>query len=83
MALTEVMADKEELWDAMAARHGLAPTPYSDVSSWAFGDFVFGWDYDVIADGSKARRAGFHSYVETEEMFLRIFTDLRARRLIP
>ena len=83
MALTEVMADKEGLWDAMVARHGLAPTPYSDVSSWAFGDFVFRWDYDVIADGSKARRAGFHSYVETEEMFLRIFTDLRARRLIP
>ena len=83
MSLTDVMADKGALWDSMVEKYALLPTPYSDVSSWGFGDFVFGWDYDVIADGSKARRAGFHSYVETEEMFLRIFTDLRARRLIP
>ncbi|WP_440709932.1 SDR family oxidoreductase [Herbiconiux sp. YIM B11900] len=83
MSLTDVMADKEPLWQAMIARHGLVETPYSDVSSWGFGDFVFGWDYDVIADSSKSRRAGFHEYVDTEEMFLRIFRDLRDRRLIP
>jgi hypothetical protein len=83
MSLVDVMADKEALWNAMVERHDLARTPYSEVSSWAFGDFVFSWDYDVIADSSKARRAGFHDYVQTEEMFLRIFTDLRRRRLIP
>jgi nucleoside-diphosphate-sugar epimerase len=83
MNLTEAMADKEPLWNAMVERHGLVATPYSDVSSWGFGDFVFGWDYDVIADTSKSRRAGFHEYVDTEEMFLGIFADLRRRRLIP
>jgi len=83
MSLDEVMADKGELWQAMIERHGLVPTPYEDVSSWRFGDFVFGWDYDVIADSSKSRRAGFHEYVDTEAMFLRLFQDLRDRRLIP
>lgn len=83
MSLTEVMADKSALWDTMVQRHGLRPTPYSDVSSWQFGDFVFAWDYDVIADTSKSRRAGFHEFVDTEEMFLRIFQDLRDQRLIP
>jgi nucleoside-diphosphate-sugar epimerase len=83
MSLTEVMADKGAVWDEMVAAHGLAATPYSDVSSWEFGDFVFAWDYDVIADSSKARRAGFHEYVDTEAMFRRIFQDLRDRRLIP
>jgi nucleoside-diphosphate-sugar epimerase len=83
MSLQDVMADKQPLWEAIIERHGLVATPYRDVSSWAFGDFVFGWDYDVIADSSKARRAGFHEYVDTEEMFLRIFQDLRDRRLIP
>jgi nucleoside-diphosphate-sugar epimerase len=83
MNLTEVMADKGPLWGRMVERHGLVRTPYSDVSSWAFGDFVFGWDYDVIADASKSRRAGFHEFVDTEAMFLRIFQDLRDRRLIP
>ncbi|WP_397517845.1 SDR family oxidoreductase [Rhodococcus opacus] len=83
MSMDVVMADKEPVWNDLVAKHGLAPTPYSDVSSWAFGDFVFGWDYDVIADGSKARRLGFHRHVETEQMFLDIFRDLRARKIIP
>ena len=83
MTLDEVMSDKEPLWNAMVERHGLVATAYRDVSSWRFGDFVFGWDYDVIADGSKARRFGFHDFVDTKAMFLGIFEDLRARRVIP
>jgi len=83
MSLSDVMADKEPVWDAMVARHGLAPTPYADVSSWAFGDFVFSWDYDMFADTSKSRRFGFHSYVDTEQMLVRLFDDLRRRRIIP
>ncbi|WP_213015229.1 MULTISPECIES: SDR family oxidoreductase [unclassified Rhodococcus (in: high G+C Gram-positive bacteria)] len=83
MSMDVVMADKEPVWKGLVAKYGLEPTPYADVSSWAFGDFVFGWDYDVIADGSKARRLGFHRFVETEQMFLDIFRDLRARKIIP
>lgn len=37
----------------------------------------------MFADGSKARRFGFHEHVETEAMFMRIFQDLRDRRVIP
>jgi nucleoside-diphosphate-sugar epimerase len=83
MPLEDVMADKEPLWDRMVARHGLAGNSYAAVSSWRFGDFVFRWDYDVIADGSKARRYGFHEHVDTKAMFLKIFHDLRERRVIP
>ncbi|WP_394849850.1 SDR family oxidoreductase [Pendulispora brunnea] len=83
MSLDVVMADKAPLWKRMIEKHGLEPLPYEAVSSWRFGDFVFSWDYDMFADGSKARRAGFHEYVETEAMFLGIFGDLRRRRIIP
>ncbi|WP_437336096.1 SDR family oxidoreductase [Sorangium sp. So ce394] len=83
MPLADVMADKEPLWNAMIEKHGLARHPYRDVSSWRFGDAVFSWDYDMIADGSKARRFGFHEHVETEAMFRGIFEDLRRRRIIP
>jgi nucleoside-diphosphate-sugar epimerase len=83
MSLDVVMSDKAALWDEMVRRHGLAPTPYRDVSSWAFGDFVFSWNYDFFADGSKARRFGFHEYVDSEAMFLGIFADLRRRKIIP
>ncbi|MDB5976333.1 MAG: NAD-dependent dehydratase [Nevskia sp.] len=83
MSLNVVMADKDPLWQGMIETHSLQRTPYKDVSSWGFGDFVFSWDYDLFADGSKARRFGFHEYVETEAMFMNIFADLRRRRIIP
>jgi nucleoside-diphosphate-sugar epimerase len=83
LSLAAVMADKQPLWQAMGKTHGLAPIPYADVSSWEFGDAVFAWDYDVFADTSKARRFGFHEFVETEAMFARIFAGFRERRVIP
>ncbi|MDT7726695.1 MAG: hypothetical protein QOI21_3271 [Actinomycetota bacterium] len=82
MPLNTVMADKVPLWRAMTAKYDLKAS-YEDVSSWAFGDFVFSWDYDMFADTSKARRFGFHEYVETEAMFLRIFEEFREQKIIP
>ncbi|TCO30427.1 nucleoside-diphosphate-sugar epimerase [Kribbella steppae] len=83
MSLQDVMSDKEPLWKELQATYGLAETSYAEVSSWPFADFVFGWDYDFFADSSKARRAGFHEYVATDEMFYGIFAELRRRRVIP
>ena len=83
MSLDVVMADKEPLWNSMSKKYELEPHAYSDVSSWRFGDFVFSWDYDMFADGSKARRFGFHEYIDTEAMFLSIFEDFRQRKIIP
>ena len=83
MSLAEVMADKAPVWDRVVAEHDLAPTPFADVSSWGFGDAVFGWDYDFLSDSSKARRFGFAEHVDTRAMFDRLITDLRRQRIIP
>jgi nucleoside-diphosphate-sugar epimerase len=83
MSLEVVMADKEALWRSMVEKYDLANNSYKDVSSWRFGDFVFSWDYDFFADGSKARRFGFHDFVDTEKMFMDIFEDFRQRKVIP
>lgn len=83
MSLATVMADKAPLWDAMVERHDLAPLAYSEVSSWTFGDAVFSWNYDMFGDGSKARRFGFHEFVDTEDMFLELFEEYRRQRIIP
>jgi nucleoside-diphosphate-sugar epimerase len=83
VSLAEVMADKKPVWEEIVAAHGLAPTPYRDVSSWAFGDAVFSWDYDLIADGSKLRRHGFHEHIDSAAMFQRILDDMRERMIIP
>jgi hypothetical protein len=83
MSLDVVMADKEPLWNTMIDKYGLARHSYQEVSSWGFGDAVFSWDYDMFADGSKARRFGFHEHIDTEAMFLNLFDDLRKRKVIP
>ncbi|MDF2192082.1 SDR family oxidoreductase [Paraflavitalea sp. CAU 1676] len=83
MNLDTIMADKGALWQEIQAKHGLAPHDYSALSHWRFADFVFSWDYDFFGDGSKARRLGFHEYVDTEEMFYRLFDELRERKVIP
>lgn len=83
MTLADVMADKEPLWEQLKATHGLRDTPYSEVSSWGFGDAVFSWDYDFLSDGSKARRLGFHEFVDTRAMFAELVGQLRADRVIP
>lgn len=83
MSLVEVMADKEPLWDDLVGRHDLEPHSYAELSSWAFGDGVFAWDYDMFGDASKLRRFGFHEYVDTNKMFPAAFDELRRRRVIP
>ena len=57
--------------------------PYDQVAAWNFGDFVFSAGFDIISSMTKARRYGFHEVVDTEEMFLRLFDELRSARVIP
>ncbi|MCW5620339.1 MAG: SDR family oxidoreductase [Burkholderiales bacterium] len=81
--LVRTRADKEAVWQRLAQRHGLVPHPYAQLAGWAFGDFVFGSDYDIISDMGKARRAGFCESLDSEQMFLDLFTQFRAARVIP
>ncbi|MBT1708467.1 SDR family oxidoreductase [Fulvivirgaceae bacterium PWU5] len=83
MPLQTVMADKAALWQALQEKHGLVKHDYTQLSSWPFADFVFSWDYDFFADSSKARRLGFHEYIDTEQMFYQLFDTLRRERVIP
>ncbi|WP_406736632.1 SDR family oxidoreductase [Thioclava sp. GXIMD4215] len=83
MSLSTIMADKSPLWESLVSRYDLAVSSYKQVSSWEFADGVFGWNYDFFSDGSKARRYGFHEFVDTEAMFLSVFDTLRTRGIIP
>jgi hypothetical protein len=83
LSLQTVMADKETLWKQIQEKHGLAQHTYQELSSWPFGDAVFGWDYDFFGDGTKARRLGFHEFVDTENMFFGLFDELKAMKIIP
>jgi len=81
--LATCMADKGPLWRSLTERHGLQPIPYEQLAAWAFGDFIFRCDWDVISSTTRIRQAGFHEVVDSTEMFLRLFEQLRAQRIIP
>jgi nucleoside-diphosphate-sugar epimerase len=81
--LTEMMADKGPLWSEMRTKYDLVPYAYEDLAAWAFGDYVFGTDWDVMTDTLKIRRAGFHRYEDTEAMLVRMLQDFRRRRIVP
>jgi nucleoside-diphosphate-sugar epimerase len=82
-SLQEFMSDKAPVWDRIVKKHRLQPYRFEEIAAWKFGDFVFSAEWDVISDNGKARRAGFCETVDTEEMFLRLFSEFRANRVIP
>jgi nucleoside-diphosphate-sugar epimerase len=81
--LTVYMADKSALWEEMTRKYDLQPIPYDQVVAWRFGDFIFNMGFDNVTTTVKARRAGFHDCIDTEDMFLQQIEDLRRRRVIP
>ena len=83
MPLAVYMADKGPLWAEMTRKYGLRTTPFEQVVRWAFGDFIFNSGFDNISSTIKARRAGFHDCIDTEDMFSEFFADLRSERVIP
>ncbi len=83
MPLSVYMADKQGLWSTIVQKHNLQPYTLEQVSSWLFADAIFRLDYDNITTTIKARRAGFHDCIDTEEMFQQFFDELRRERIIP
>ena len=81
--LADVMNDKAAVWERIVARHGLVATPFARAAIWSYGDFIFGHDYDVMSDTTKVRSCGFPDVVDSEKMFLRMFSRLREQRLVP
>ena len=83
MRLADWMSSKAEAWDAIVKRHGLAPRPMDQAVTWAFGDFVWGLERDVVSSTVKIRQAGFHDTIDTEEQLLAHLQRYREAKLLP
>ncbi|MBU2980198.1 SDR family oxidoreductase [Lentibacter algarum] len=77
------MADKQEAWAEIARKHNLKEPQLDRVANWSFGDFVFGQDFDVISDTGRLRRLGFCESLDSEKMFLDLFTAYQDANLLP
>jgi nucleoside-diphosphate-sugar epimerase len=81
--LSDYMADKAPVWNGMVAKYGLQPIDYKTLVSWPFGDFILNSGFDNISSTIKARRAGFHDCIDTEDMFRIFFASLRKLKVLP
>jgi len=83
ISMVQFMTDKGPVWDHIVAKHGLKPYAYDEIVRWTYGDFVFTPEYDVISSTTKLRKFGFHEMVDTEEMFPRLWDEMKAERILP
>lgn len=81
--LAGMMADKEPLWNDIVRKYDLVKTPFAEIAHWAYANYAFAPNYDVMLDNTKARKHGFQEFVDTEEMFMRFFDAFRRQRFIP
>jgi nucleoside-diphosphate-sugar epimerase len=81
--LTVFMAGKEPVWDEIVEKHGLEPNPFARLANWAFANYAFSNDWDVMSDTTKCRKYGFLEFIDSEEMFLDHFAFLRRSRIVP
>jgi hypothetical protein len=83
MRLAAFMRDQEDAWQALVQRHGLLPSRLADLAAWAYGDFVFGLDHDILSSTVKLHRAGFRETLDSPAMLLRQLAQYREARVLP
>jgi nucleoside-diphosphate-sugar epimerase len=81
--LAQYMADKDKVWDRIIRKHALRPTRLDTLVLWAYGDYQFTPEWDVMSAMSKARALGFQEGVDSWAMFIRQFAHYRALKVIP
>lgn len=83
LPLEQQMAQDAPLWQAIAAREGLAEADVWRLASPWHTDADLGRPIEVVTDMGKSRKLGFTAYQPTDEAFFDLFAQLRADRLIP
>jgi len=81
--LAEFMSDKAALWTQISEKYGLQDYALDTLAAWPLGDFIFQCDWDVLLSSIKVQQAGFHSVVDSEEMFLSLFQRFRDLGITP
>lgn len=86
--LRELMPEKSEIWQRLAAEHKLADIDYDRLvgPSWQFADFNFAAGKNpapVVVSNLKARRDGFADFIDTEDMVIELLELYQAEKILP
>ena len=86
MALARVMGDRARC-GTNRGKHQLRPYRLRDlVPSWEYADFTFRYrqaPFESLLSTIKARKAGFHDALDSEEMFCNPASRLPGGRILP
>lgn len=88
--LAESLPAREDEWAALVSKHGLdAPASveeYCGANSLLYSDWMLGAIPGVAAPLNSTiavRQAGFHACIGTEDMFVKWFTRVQERGVVP
>lgn len=83
LPLEKQMADAAQEWESISKKNGLAESNLAKLTSAWHTDADLGRPLEVIADMGKSRRLGFREFQQTDQSFFDLFTELRAKKIIP
>lgn len=83
LTLTRHMPDKAGLWREIAKRYNLIQDDLEKLVGWAFGDFIFHTENDIISDTNKIYRYGFTERVDSTASLLNALDSLKRQRVLP
>ncbi len=83
LTLANHMADKGPLWREIATTYGLVQPDLAKLVGWAFGDFVFHTETDVISDVNKIHRFGFTERMASSTSLVAALGRLKQQRVLP
>jgi nucleoside-diphosphate-sugar epimerase len=83
MRLADHMPMLSPVWKRVREKQALPPVDYERAVGWGFGDFVFGAEFDFIADMTKIRLAGFAETVDSAQAIIDAIRRQQANGIIP
>ena len=75
--------DVDNIWKRISKKEHLIISDLNQLISFKFANYVFNIDWDVMADTTKAREAGFNEFINSEKMFVKKFNELKLLNIIP
>ena len=82
-ALSRFPENYADVWRHMVSVHLLRQSELAALSQWAYGDYVFSPEWDVVSSMEKTRAHGFTESVDTMQMWRDSFDFYRAHKIIP
>ena len=77
------MTGMEPVWQRIIEKYDLVHQPLDRVVLWSYWKHLWTPDWDIVSSMTKALQYGFQGFVDSEEMFSRMFDHFRSERIFP